>query len=395
MSEYIRTPQLRASIPVEGFRLATSDVALCDLYTRLACARLPDQPAQHGWEVGMELDWFTRLLTYWRDQFDWREQEAHLNTFPQYVAQVGDTKVHFLHMRGSGPAPMPLMLAHGWPGSFIEFLDLVPRLTQPEAFGGRPEDAFTVIVPSLPGYGLSHIPGRRFGVEQMSKVLADLMAGLGYEHYGAQGGDWGASVVSRIACLHPDRVIGVHLNFLPLARDTSVIVSPDAAEQAYISDVADWFRERAAYAAIQGTRPQTLAYALMDSPAGLAAWICEKFHAWSDCEGVIERAFNLDRLLTNICLYWFSGSIASSFWPYYARAHGVTWPVPEEPGVCVPMGYAEFPREILKPPRTLAARTFKDIRRWQQMPRGGHFAAMEQPDAMAAEIREFFRPLRG
>jgi microsomal epoxide hydrolase len=385
---------MTTSIPVTPFRLATSDTALQDLRARLERTRLPDRPAGHGWEVGTDLDWFQGLLGRWRDGFDWRAQEAQLNAWPQFLAQVGDTQVHFLHAQGSGPAPLPLLLVHGWPGSVFEFLDLIPRLTRPQDFGGRAEDAFTVVVPSLPGYGLSYAPGRRFGVEQMSEVLAALMAGLGYRRYGTQGGDWGASVTARIACLHPERVVGVHLNFLPLSRDTGGIRHPDAAEQAYVADVAEWLRERAAYAAIQGTRPQTLAYALMDSPAGLAAWIAEKFQAWSDCGGEVERAIDLDRLLANICLYWFSGSIASSFWPYYARAHGAAWPVPEEPGVRVPMGYAEFPREILKPPRSIAVRTFRDIRRWQRMPRGGHFAAMEQPDLLAFEIKEFFRPLR-
>jgi pimeloyl-ACP methyl ester carboxylesterase len=305
-------------------------------------------------------------------------------------------EVHFLHVRGRGSSPCPLLLSHGWPGSVFEFLELIPRLTDPARFGGDPADAFTVVAPSLPGYGLSFAPGQpRFGVEAIADCLAELMAGvLGYERFAAQGGDWGAFVTARLGFAHVDRVVGIHLNLMPVRRDPVVVADPTPEEHRFLDELSTWLKEETGYQWIQGTRPQTLAFALTDSPAGLAAWVIEKFRAWSDCGGEVEAVFTKDQLLANISLYWFTGAIGSSFWPYYARMHG-PWPIPEGATVGVPTGYCEFPREILSPPRSLAARTFTDIRRWSAMPRGGHFAAMEQPDALAREIHAFFRPLRG
>jgi microsomal epoxide hydrolase len=289
---------------------------------------------------------------------------------------------------------MPLLLAHGWPGSVFEFLELVPRLADPARFGGDPADAFTVVAPSLPGFGLSFAPGQpRFSVEAIADCLADLMTVLGYQRFAAQGGDWGAFVASRLGHAHAERMIGIHLNLMPLRRDPDMVADPTPEERTYLDELAAWLKEETGYQWIQGTRPQTLAFALTDSPAGLAAWIVEKFRAWSDCDGDVESVFTKDQLLANISLYWFTGAIGSSFWPYYARMHG-PWPIPAGATIGVPTGYCEFPREILRPPRSLAARTYSDIRRWSVMPRGGHFAALEQPDALAREIRAFFRPLR-
>jgi len=276
----------------------------------------------------------------------------------------------------------------------FEFLELIPRLTDPARFGGDPADAFTVVAPSLPGYGLSFAPGQpRFSLEQIADCFADLMSGvLGYRRFAAQGGDWGAFVTSRLGAVHADKLLGIHLNLLAVRRDSSLVANPTDEEQRYLADLAAWLKEETGYQWIQGTRPQTLAFGLSDSPAGLAAWIVEKFRAWSDCGGDVESVFARDHLLANISLYWFTGAIGSSFWPYYARMHG-PWPVPDG-GVGVPTGYAEFPKEILHPPRSVAARVYTDIRRWTTLPRGGHFAAMEQPEALAHEIVEFFRPLR-
>jgi pimeloyl-ACP methyl ester carboxylesterase len=307
---------------------------------------------------------------------------------------VHDIDLHFLRVEGKGPAPCPLLLSHGWPGSVFEFLDIIPRLTDPARFGADPADAFTVIAPSLPGYGLSFTPGqKRFSVEEIAACFADLMTGvLGYRRYAAQGGDWGSFITSRLACDQPDRLIGIHLNLMPLRRDPAMVANPTPEEKEYLHELTVFLKEETGYQWIQGTRPQTLAFALTDSPAGLAAWIVEKFRRWSDCGGDVETVFTKDALLANISFYWFTGAIGSSFWPYYARMHG-PWPIPDG-GIAVPTGYAEFPREILSPPRSLAARTYSDIRRWTVMPRGGHFAAMEQPEALAAEVRAFFRPLR-
>ena len=302
--------------------------------------------------------------------------------------------LHFLHVEGRGPKPLPLLLSHGWPGSVFEFLELIPRLTDPARFGGDPADAFTVVAPSLPGYGLSFAPGQpRFGVEAIADCFAELMtAVLGYRRFAAQGGDWGAFITSRLGTVHADKLIGLHVNLLPVRRDPKIVAEPTPEERDYLKQLELWLKEGTGYQWIQGTRPQTLAVALTDSPAGLAAWIVDKFRAWSDCGGDVERVFPKDHLLANIGLYWFTGAIGSSFWPYYARMHG-PWPIPDG-GVTAPMGYAAFPREILSPPRSIAAKVYTDIRRWTEMPRGGHFAAMEEPEALAREIVEFFRPLR-
>jgi pimeloyl-ACP methyl ester carboxylesterase len=380
---------------VEKSVLAVSDAAIADLRERLARTRLPDAAPGEPWAYGTDVAWLGDLLAYWRERFDWRAAEARLNQFPQYRVPLDGIGVHFLHVPGNGPAPCPLLLSHGWPGSVFEFLDLIPRLTDPARFGGDPADAFTVVAPSLPGYGLSFTPGqKRFGVEAIADCLAELMTGvLGYRRFAAQGGDWGAFVTSRLGYAYPERLIGIHLNLLPLRRDPAMLADPTADERRYLESLAHWLKEETGYQWIQGTRPQTLAFALTDSPAGLAAWIAEKFRAWSDCGGDIDRVFSRDQLLANIGFYWFTGAIGSSFWPYYARMHG-PWPIPEGAAITVPLGYCEFPKEILRPPRSLAERVFRDIQRWSVMPRGGHFAAMEQPDALAQELRDFFRPLR-
>jgi pimeloyl-ACP methyl ester carboxylesterase len=379
----------------EAFSLNVPPADIADLHARLARTRFPDQAPGPAWAYGTDLKWMRELIAYWRDGFDWRAQEARLNAFPQYKVRLHDIDLHFLHVAGNGPAPCPLLLSHGWPGSVFEFLELIPRLTDPARFGGDPADAFTVVAPSLPGYGLSFAPGQpRFSVAAIAECFADLMTGaLGYQRFGAQGGDWGCFITSRLACTHADRLIGIHLNAMPLRRDPKMVADPTPEERKYLEELTVFLKEETGYQWIQGTRPQTLAFALTDSPAGLAAWIGEKFRAWSDCGGDVDSVFTKDALLANISLYWFTGAIGSSFWPYYARMHG-PWPIPDG-AIAVPTGYCEFPREILRPPRSLAARTYTDIRRWSVMPRGGHFAAMEQPEALAVELREFFRPLRG
>ena len=377
----------------EPFRLHVEQRAIDDLRARLALTRFPDQAPGEPWAYGTDVAYLRELVAYWRDGFDWRAQEARLNTFAQYKAPVHGIDLHFLHVEGRGPKPLPLLLSHGWPGSVFEFLELIPRLTDPARFGGDPADAFTVVAPSLPGYGLSFAPGQpRFGVEAIADCFAELMTAVGYRRFAAQGGDWGAFITSRLGTVHADKLIGLHVNLLPVRRDPKIVAEPTPEERDYLKQLELWLKEGTGYQWIQGTRPQTLAVALTDSPAGLAAWIVDKFRAWSDCGGDVERVFPKDHLLANIGLYWFTGAIGSSFWPYYARMHG-PWPIPDG-GVTAPMGYAAFPREILSPPRSIAAKVYTDIRRWTEMPRGGHFAAMEEPEALAREIVEFFRPLR-
>jgi len=376
------------------FKINIPEDRLADLRERLGRTRFPDQAPGPDWAYGTDVGFMESLVEYWRTGFDWRAQEALLNAFPQFMVPLHGIDLHFLHVPGQGPAPLPLLLSHGWPGSVFEFLELIPRLTDPGRFGGDPADAFTVVAPSLPGYGLSFRPGQaRFGVEAIADCFADLMADvLGYSRFAAQGGDWGGFITSRLGAVHADKLVGIHLNMLAVRRDLDMpAVSPD--ERRFVDELKVWQREGAGYQMIQGTRPQTLAFGLSDSPVGLAAWIVEKFRAWSDCGGDVLSAFTRDQLLADIGLYWFTGAIGSSFWPYYARMHG-PWPIPEGRTVNVPMGYCEFPHEMLHPPRSIAERTYSDIRRWSVMPSGGHFAAMERPEALADEITAFFRPLR-
>jgi microsomal epoxide hydrolase len=367
------------------FHLHIPDAQLTDLRERLARTRFPDEPPLEPWSTGTGLGYLKELVAYWEKSFDWRAQEAALNRFRQFTVPIRGIDVHFIHERGRGPDPVPLLLSHGWPGSIVEFRRLIPLLTE----------RFTVIAPSLPGYTLSFKPGQpRFAVEEIAEIFAELMTDvLGYRRFAAQGGDWGAFVSSVLALNYPQRLIGIHLNLLAVRRDPAMLKNPSYEEKAFLAQLKHFLKEETGYQWIQGTKPQTLAYALADSPAGLAAWIAEKFRTWSDCGGVIENAISRDDMLANICLYWFSGAIGSSFWPYYMRMHRA-WPIPEGKTVDVPTGYAQFPKEILTPPRSLAARTYTDIRRWSVMPRGGHFAALEQPEMLAREIAEFFSTLK-
>jgi len=351
------------------FTLEVPAAAIADLHERLARTRLPDEPPLEAWSTGTSLSYLEELIVYWRETFDWRAQEAKLNSFKQYTARVGPSELHFIHQPGTGKNPMPLLLLHGWPGSVWEFNRLLPLLAE----------RFTIVAPSLPGFTLSFTPGQpRFGVEEMADICADLMSALGYDRFGAQGGDWGAFISARLGHAHPQRLTGIHLNYLPVRRERTPGEDPAWARQ-----LERWTAEESGYIAIQGTKPQTLAYGLTDSPAGLAAWIAEKFRGWS------ESPISRDDLLTNISLYWFSGAIGSSFSPYYVRAHR-GWPIPEGGTVDVPVGYAEFPKEILRPPRALAEKTYTRILRWTRMEKGGHFAALEEPVALAREVAEFF-----
>ncbi len=377
----------------EPFRLDVPQEILDDLAARLARTRWPDEIPGSGWRYGSNLAYVQRLVERWRDGFDWRAQETELNAFEQYRVPLDGVDLHFIHQPGVGPDPMPLLLAHGWPGSVWEFHDLIPRLTDPARFGGDPADAFTVVAPSLPGYTLSYRPGqRRFDVGQIGGLFATLMTDvLGYERFAAQGGDWGGYVVACRAARHAERLVGIHLNFLPIRQDLPFPDDPSDEDRAYQEELRYWQAEETGYHAIQGTKPQTLAYALTDSPAGLAAWIVEKFQTWSDHRGDFESWLDLDSLLTNITLYWVTGAINSTFWPYYAIRHD-PWPLPDT-RIEVPMAYASFPRETRHPPRHFAEPYF-DIRRWTEMARGGHFAALEVPDLLAGDVAAFFRTLR-
>lgn len=379
-----------------SFRLNVPDADIADLRDRLARTRFPDQAPDAPWAYGTDLGYMRDLVAYWRQDFDWRAWEAKLNAFPQFKVALHGIDLHYLHVPGVGPNPKPLLLLHGWPGSVYEFIDIIPRLTDPARFGGKAEDAFTVIAPSLPGYGLSFQPNqKRFGIAAIADCVADLMVNvLGHRVFAAQGGDWGAAVCSSLGVHHAAKLVGIHLNMLFVRPDAPPPANPTVEEQDYAAQIRYWAKEQTGYIQIQGTKPQTLAFALTDSPAGLAAWIAEKFHVWTDHDGDFETAVARDHLLANIALYWFTGAIGSSFWPYYDRLHG-PWPIPDGRTVDVPTGHSAFPKEIRRPPRSIAEKTYTDIRQWTVMPKGGHFAAMEQPAALAADVQAFFRPLRG
>jgi pimeloyl-ACP methyl ester carboxylesterase len=368
---------------------------LTDLRARLARVRWPDEIPGTGWRYGTDLAYLHTLVDYWHKQYDWRVHEAHLNTFRHFTVPMSGVALHFIHQPGLGPEPLPLLLLHGWPGSIWEFHKLIPRLTDPARFGGDARDAFTVIAPSLPGYAFSFRPQQpRLDRVAMADLFGTLMTEvLGYPRFCAQGGDIGAQVTARLAAALPQHLHGIHLNFLGLLRDISQPGHPTPEEAQYLERVQHWLTEEVGYQWIQGTKPQTLSYGLTDSPVGLAAWMVEKFRSWSDCGGDVERCFTKDDLLTAVMLYWVTGAINAAFWPYYARRHG-DWEAAANPRIEVPTAYIDFPREIVRPPRSMAERVF-NIQRWTTMDHGGHFAALEQPEALAADIRVFFRQFRG
>lgn len=377
--------------PITPFTLAIPQSDIDYLHARLERIRWADEAPDAPWAYGASLSFMREMAAYWRTGYDWRKTEAGLNAWPQFKTEIDGIDVHFLHVKGKGPDPKPLLLSHGWPGSILEFMKLIPLLTDPAAHGGDAADAFTVVVPSLPGYTLSFTAGQeRKALPAIGAMFDTLMHDrLGYHRYAAQGGDWGSFVTAWLGANRAAHVRGIHLNMLPLRRDAASFTAPSDDERRYLGELDVFLKEEAGYQAIQGTRPQTLAYGLSDSPIGLAAWITEKYRAWTDCDGDPRNALSMDEMLGNISLYWFTNCIGASFWPYYARLHG-KWPI--DGRIEVPTGYCAFPREILRPPREAAERVF-NIRRWSVMPKGGHFAALEQPAALAAEIREFFRPL--
>ncbi len=380
---------------VAPFRIEIADSALADLRQRLSLTRFPDEIPSSGWGYGTDLGYLRDLVSYWRDSYDWRAAEARLNQLPQFRAEVGGLGIHFLHVRGKGPRPMPLVITHGWPGSVTEFLDVIGPLSDPASHGGDAADAFDLVIPSMPGYGFSDHP-RHPGMdpERIAALWDELMRGLGYERYAAQGGDWGSMVTTYLGLRHAPRVLGIHLNmvvaFPPDPANPAAGLGPE--EVLSLMQAREFLKEETGYQRIQGTKPQTLAYALNDSPAGLAAWIVEKFRTWSDCKGDIESRFTKDQLLTNIMLYWLPETANSSCRLYCETMRAGKFP-PTDFRVEVPTGCAIFPGEMFRPPRAWVERIY-NLKRWTVMPRGGHFAAMEEPALLVDDIRAFFRDLR-
>jgi pimeloyl-ACP methyl ester carboxylesterase len=381
---------------VERFAIEVADEVLRDLDRRLAATRWPDELEDAGWGLGTSLAYMKELAAYWRERYDWRRQEAALNRLPQFRVAIEGLGIHFAHVRGEGPRPLPLVVSHGWPGSFVEMTKLIPLLADPAAHGGVAEDAFDVVVPSLPGYGFSdrpHTPGTNgFAI---ADLWAKLMAELGYARFGAQGGDWGGTITTALGLRHAAHLIGIHLNFVPgsyLPHMERRRLALSDQELAYLDALRAWRDAEGAYNHQQSTKPQTLGYALNDSPVGLAAWIVEKFRSWSDCAGEVESCFSKDELLTNVMVYWVTETMPSSIRLYN---EGRSRPLALGPGerVKTPTGVAVFPKEIPMPPRSWVERGY-NVTHWSEMAKGGHFAAMEQPELLAEDIRRFFRPLR-
>jgi pimeloyl-ACP methyl ester carboxylesterase len=384
---------------VEPFRIEVPDETLADLRTRLARTRLPPDDPLGDFSYGLPSSYLRELVDYWYDGFDWRGAEAALNGMPQYRARVSDgslqATLHFAHVRGRGTDTFPLLFSHGWPGSFWEAHKIVGPLSDPAAYGGDPEDAFDVVVPSLPGYGFSPHPAVP-GINEA--VIGDLFntlmtEKLGYREYGAQGGDWGAIITTCLGRDHTDSVAGIHLNMMAANPGVDGHTELTDAEREYLADRKQWNVAEGAYRHIQETKPQTLAAGLHDSPAGLAAWIAEKFRTWSDCGDDVESVFTKDDLLTNITIYWVTGTIATSVRLYFERRNNPERAASNSGYIETPSGFAKFPREISQPPREWLERAH-NVQRWTEFPAGGHFAALEKPDELVTEIREFFRPLR-
>jgi pimeloyl-ACP methyl ester carboxylesterase len=381
---------------IEKFIINIPDTTLTDLKQRLDATRWPDEIEDVGWESGSSLSYMKSLTDYWRNGFDWRRQETALNQLPQYRITLDDFHIHFVHARGNGPAPLPLILTHGWPGSFVEMTKLIPRLADPAAYGGNAEDAFDVVVPSLPGYGFSDRPRERgMNPTRIAALWAQLMDALGYSRFAAQGGDWGSTVSIALGLDYADRIIGIHLNYIAgrfLLGGTLNQPQEDPTAKTFLADLRDWSDKEGGYGHLQSTKPQTLSYGLNDSPAGLAAWIIEKFRTWSDCAGDVDRVFTRDELLTNVMIYWATETIPSSTRLYYeSRERPIA--LSSNNRVKPPVAVALFPKEIPMPSRELAERGL-NIVRWTDMPTGGHFAAMEQPELLTQDVRDFFRPLR-
>jgi pimeloyl-ACP methyl ester carboxylesterase len=378
---------------IQPFKIAIPQSTLDDLRERLTRTRWPDEVEGAGWSYGTNLDYLKSLVAYWQHEYDWRKQEAALNRYTQFRTDIDDLSIHFIHERGKGPNPLPIILTHGWPDSFYRMHKIIPMLTDPESFGGNAADSFDVIVPSIPGFGFSD-PVRKPGwtVKQTAKLWASLMRDvLGYQRYAAAGGDGGSPISQLLALNNPASVIGIHLT--DIGFHATMNLNPSSltlGEQEYLGAMQQRFFQEGGYVMIQSTKPQTLAYGLSDSPVGLAAWIIEKFYGWSDIDGALEHAYTKDELLTNIMIYWVTQTINPSIRSYYEESHAPSLQAGQR--VEVPVAMALFPKDT-PAPRALASRTLR-IERWTEMPRGGHFPALEEPGLLVEDLRAFYRSLR-
>jgi pimeloyl-ACP methyl ester carboxylesterase len=385
---------------IEPFKINIREEVLSDLECRLKGARWACGIDGTNWDAGTNLDYLKELVVYWREVYDWRKHEAQLNRFHHYTTDLNGINIHFAYERGKGPNPFPIVLTHGYPDSFYRFAKIIPMLTDPESFGGRAEDSFDVVVPDLPGFGFSGKPAKQGTIFEVNDLWASLMTErLGYKQFGAHGGDWGSTVTEQLARSHADSVVAIHITDVPFWHFFQKPDDASVAERQLFKHNDKWMQKEGAYALIQSTKPQSLAQGLNDSPTGLAAWLVEKFWAWSDCGGNIESRFAKEELLTSIMIYWATESIGTSFLPYYdyANAGALEW---MKQGIKkwvgstkVPAAFAIFPKDISQPPREWAERFF-NVQRWTEMPRGGHFAALEEPELLVEDLRTWFRAFR-
>jgi microsomal epoxide hydrolase len=381
-------------LEISPFSVQVSETDIDDLRIRLARTRWPDQLPDAGWGYGAERGYVQALCDYWRTDYDWRGFEGRLNAYPQFLTEIDGERVHFYHVRSPETSARPLILCHGWPGSVVEFLQVIGPLSDPVRYGGDPRDAFHLVVPSLPGYGFSG-PTRHRGVDKakIARMFDTLMLDLGYDRYFAQGGDWGAIVTSAMAEARPEHVAALHINMAPAdpPDPAQPMAGLSAAEAAEWSRFLGFMQFEFAYSQIQSSRPQTLAYGLSDSPAGLAGWLIEKFKAWSDCGDDIERDFSRDGLLDNISTYWLTGTINSSIRLYYeTNGPGAAF---RNARVKVPTGVARFAGEPYRWPRPWVEAAY-NVADWREIAQGGHFAAMQRPQEFLAAVRGFFRTQR-
>lgn len=374
---------------INPYQISVSDEVLEDLSYRLSKTRWPEKELVEDWSQGIPLSYVQEMCDYWLTSYDWRQREASLNRFDHFTAAVAGCDIHFIHQQSPHDEAIPLILSHGWPGSVVEFQKVIEPLTNPTDHGGNAEDAFHVVCPSLPGYGFSGKPPQAgWGVEKIADVFTELMGGLGYPRFGAQGGDWGSAITTAIGGRHPEKCLGIHLNMV-MRGNRPKDREPTEEEHAALAAAAHYRDWDSGYSTQQGTRPQTLGYGLTDSPVGQLAWILEKFWAWTDNQGHPEDALSREEMLDNIMIYWVTKSATSS-----ARLYWESFRSLRPAQVNVPTGVAAFPREIIPPVRSWSEGTYTDIRRWTKMPKGGHFAAFEQPELFVEDVRSFFSEIR-
>ncbi len=380
---------LKMSDDLRPFTIDVRDEVLDDLHTRLHNTRWPDTELVDDWSQGIPLAYVQEVCGYWADGYDWRTREAALNRFDQFVTEIDGVGIHVVHQRSSNPDALPLLLTHGWPGSIVEFQQVIAPLTEPQAHGGDAADAFHVIAPSLPGFGFSGKPTETgWGVDKIADVWAELMTRIGHDTFLAQGGDWGSAITAALGRRHPDRCTAIHMTLAMGSRPTGEPTTPE--EHRAIERVRYYVEWDSGYSTQQKSRPQTVGYGLSDSPAGQLAWILEKFWAWTDCDGHPENAIDRDALIDNVMLYWVTGSATSSariYWESFGRS------LSRDP-VEVPTGFAVYPAEIVPPVRAWVEGTFPNIVHWAEFDRGGHFAAFEVPDTFVGDLRNCFRRFR-